>query len=150
MLNKKKLGAAIASLSAVAVIGAGSTFAFFTSQDKAANAFTLGNLDIDITEDSSSEKATVADDKKSITYADVLPGDVLDKEPVITSNGSADAWVRVDLALDSSDGLTAEQLAEIKDGLVAEMTATGNWAVKDGEDYIYYPKFPSFQPMLAL
>ena len=96
-MNKRKLGALIATIALIAAIAIGGTLAYFTDKDENTNVVKMGHVDITLTETSNSDKATVIDEK-GITFENVLPGDTLSKVPTIAvENGSADCYVRVQL-----------------------------------------------------
>ena len=135
---KKKLIAVTAAVCALAVLVIGSTFAFFTSKDSASNTFTMGDLKIKVTETQNPENGKTGEidpDGKSIKYTDALPGDTFSKEPVITNEGKATAWIRVKVEV-TSDQLDDEHIAGLEGSIVAEMENNG-W-VDGGDGYVYY------------
>ena len=85
---KKKIIAVclIVALAATAVIGG--TLAYFTDEDDATNTFTVGNVDITLTEPnwegSGSEDAP-----------EVYPGEPLAKDPTVTNDGANPCFVRI-------------------------------------------------------
>ncbi len=85
---KKKIIAVclIVALAATAVIGG--TLAYFTDKDDATNTFTVGNVDITLTEPnwegSGSEDAP-----------EVYPGEPLAKDPTVTNDGANPCFVRI-------------------------------------------------------
>lgn len=98
MNMKKKLvaGGLVAALAATAIGGA--TLAYFTDEEKAVNTFTVGTVDITLTEDKWVE-----------SDAKLIPGRVIDKNPTITLEaGSEDAYtfMKVQLSKDFVDLLT--------------------------------------------
>ena len=78
--NRKYLLAAIALMFVFAI---GATIAYLTDTDTATNTFTLGNVDITLTEPN-----WVANDAQGI-----VPGAVVAKDPKITNVGSSSAFV---------------------------------------------------------
>ena len=56
------------------------TLAFLTDRDSDANVFTMGNVEIDLTED-------------FVDGSELIPGKVITKKPVITNTGKTEAWV---------------------------------------------------------
>jgi len=152
-MKNKKLIAAVAAAALVAVIGVGATLAYFTDSDEAKNVLTLGAVDIELTEPNY---------KGDAEYENIVPGDVIVKDPIITlASTSEDAYVRVKLEIDikkqifSEDG--KEVLGEnelengledeaIKDlmngtddteGLSAQIQANG-WYFNEEEGYYYF------------
>lgn len=106
-LNKKKVFVVALAISLVAIISMG-TLAWFTDTDRADNNFFVtnsntGNPDkifsVDVTEN-------VADDGKpsqpvdaGYDFKDILPGDVLEKQPFVSNKGSYDQFVRVTVTI---------------------------------------------------
>lgn len=100
-MNKKKVAAMVVSLALVAVIGIGATLAYFTDQTGTkTNVVTMGKVDIDLTESTTDGTLTDA----GITYDKIMPGDELNKVPVVTVAGdSQDAYIRVKLDITSAN-----------------------------------------------
>ena len=82
--KKKILAVALAASMAVLAVG-GSSLAYFTDTDHADNTFTVGNVDIKLTE----PKWTQDD------HQDVYPGEPLAKDPTVTNIGDNPAVIRV-------------------------------------------------------
>ena len=82
--KKKILAVALAASMAVLAVG-GSSLAYFTDTDHADNTFTVGNVDIKLTEPNWTK-----DDHK-----DVYPGEPLAKDPTVTNIGDNPAVIRV-------------------------------------------------------
>lgn len=83
----------VAALAVVAI--AGTSLAYFTDKDAKTNTFTLGNVDIELTEKNWAAPAAAVPD---VEYA---------KDPVVTNIGENDAWIRVDVALSDATAFTA-------------------------------------------
>lgn len=106
-MTKKKILVVALVVSLVALISAG-TLAWFSDTDSATNNFYVTNSDqndpdaifsVDVTE-------FVADDgeqKQSVDtgydFEDILPGDVLTKQPFVTNTGSYDQFIRVTVTI---------------------------------------------------
>lgn len=92
---KKKILALclVAALAFIAVAGA--SLAYFTDKDAKTNTFTLGNVDIELNEESWEEPEAVA------------PGIEYDKDPVVENTGANDAWIRVDVTLSDAAAFKA-------------------------------------------
>lgn len=101
-MKKKNLLTAAASLALVAVIGVGATLAYFTDKtDVKNNVFTTGSVDITLTDNSESDKATEVEN--GIVYEEVMPGDLLDKNVYVTVDKmSAPSYVGVFVSVDAS------------------------------------------------
>ena len=87
-MNKKKILVLAVALSMVAILAIGSTIAYFTAEDNAENVFTVGNVEIDLTEPN--WEATGEDEA-----ADAYPGEALAKDPTVTNDGANPCFVRV-------------------------------------------------------
>lgn len=83
----------VAALAIVAI--AGTSFAYFTDKDTKTNAFTLGNIDIELNEENWVEPEAVT------------PGAEYAKDPVVKNIGKNDAWIRVDVTLSDAAAFTA-------------------------------------------
>lgn len=95
---KKKILAISLVVSLVAVAALGVTLAYFTDTDTVDNVFTMGNVDISLTEPS-------FDGGEDNTIDGVAPGDVIPKDPIITNDGDNDAWVFMKLTLSDAEAL---------------------------------------------
>lgn len=129
---KKKIFAIciIVALIATAVISG--TLAYFTDTDDATNVFTVGNVNIDLTEPNWLVNGEEADD--------VYPGEALPKDPTIENIGANPCFVRIKVTgLDclKNAGLSAQDVAyrtNYNVGVLGE-----NWA-DGGDGYFYYTK----------
>ncbi len=73
----------IAALALVGVVGAGATLAYLTDATNAVtNTFTVGKVDITLTEESND--GSWNEENNGFDYNNILPGDELDKKPVVT------------------------------------------------------------------
>lgn len=122
-MKKNKIALFALSLVAVAAVGVGSTLAYFTDSDEATNVFTMGDVDIELTE------PEWEGDK-----VDVVPGDVYAKDPTITvADDSQPCYVRADLEVEGLDGF--EGYAE---DLLDSLDINTGW-VEDDNGY-FWPK----------
>ena len=142
-MNKKKVFVTAVAVSLIAILSMG-TIAWFNANDEVTNKFYVADSDqdgkpdfsIDVTEDGDAE-----DD--GLEYKDILPGDKLDKEPVVTNTGDYDQYVRVNIIIDKdfADEVASEQgvnpkflkLEELFDGLDTSM-----WLGANGNAYNSY------------
>lgn len=133
MTEKKKAALLISSLALIAVIVVGGTLAYFTSQDTRENIVTLGKVEGTLTETGENERPDKTTGKD---YPNVMPGDVLEKDPTITLDSqSAPAYVRVQIDYNNPNNqpsLTDAQIAELEGAL----KLNAGWR-KSG-DYYYY------------
>ena len=84
-MNKKKT--IIAAVVLMLVLLVGGLIAYFTDTETTTNTFTIGNVDISLSEPTwTSTGAAKAES--------LMPGDVIEKDPTVTvETGSEDAWV---------------------------------------------------------
>lgn len=83
-LNRKWLLAIALVLSMTMAISG--TLAYLTDRDSEANVFTIGNVEIDLSEDFEQG-------------AELIPGVDITKKPIITNTGNNDAWVWATIAI---------------------------------------------------
>ena len=126
---KKKLLAMclVVALAATAVIGG--TLAYFTDNDAATNTFTVGNVDIELTEPN-------GDDHGETEAETVYPGEPLDKDPTVENIGNNPCFVRVSVS-------NLDQFGEKGD--IVYLTnwvegALGEGWVDGGDGYFYWSK----------
>ena len=91
---KKKL-TLITALALVVVMAVGGTLAFFTDVDNAKNTFTVGNLDIKVTEN--------GDDTDGLDFENAMPTDAFEKLAKVHNYSSEDAYVRVVVRVDNQE-----------------------------------------------
>ena len=87
-MNKRKILLLASVLMMMAVLAVGGTLAYFTDEDDKTNTFTVGNVDIELTEPK-------WDEDGSGDAPDVYPGEPLAKDPTITNIGVNPCFVRV-------------------------------------------------------
>ena len=83
--NKKKITTVVLLLAFLAIAVTGGTLAYFTDTDEATNTFTVGNVDIILSET----------DWDPAETQNVYPGEVLKKNPTVTNNGNNPCYVRI-------------------------------------------------------
>lgn len=129
----------VAVLSAAAAISG--TLAYFTDKEEKTNKFTVGNVNIELKEEHW--------DPNKATH--VYPGQVLEKDPVVTNIGSNDCYVRVEVTNLKQFGTegdivyistekNAEKTVDVKGKLGANWVFDADASYKNGEDsaYFYY------------
>lgn len=129
---KKKLVAILVCVAMLAVAAVSGTLAYFTDDDQKSNVFTVGNVDITLTEPK-------WDEVGSKEAEDVYPGEPLAKDPTVTNVGKNPCFVRI--KVENLEQFVAKygQNAMIKfrtayqDGKLGE-----NWVEYEG--YFYYTK----------
>ena len=126
-MKKKSLVVTMASVAAIAAIGVGSTFAYFTSQDEATNAFTLGDIEIELTEDNWDEDNGV----------NILPMQTIAKDPAVTNTGLNDAYIFLKVTVPQAEvQLEGQEAAEVQD-LFTLNNISDNWTLVSEENGVY-------------
>lgn len=123
---KKKILSIALVVAMVAILAAGS-FAYFTDNDSKDNVFTVGNVDITLTEDKWCANGEEAND--------VYPGEALPKNPVVHNVGANPCFVRVSVT--GLDCLGADNMITYETGYKTGVLGK-DW-VQYG-DYFYYIK----------
>lgn len=111
-MSKKKILTLLVTTSLLAVVGVGSTLAYFTDKTETlTNVVTMGNVDGVLVENEAERKDGKWNLKDNIVsnqveYKNIMPGDTVKKNPTICLKpGSADAWVRMTLDIEGEDWL---------------------------------------------
>lgn len=139
-MKKKSIITMVAALALVGAIGVGSTLAYFTDNDAATNVVTMGHVDIDLTE-KSGDKITDA----GLTFDQIVPGDVLSKEPIITvGSNSEDCYLRAKVEVEGLD-----------DTHVADLFKDNNIDIQNGwvlstDGYYYYQSVVKAEDEISL
>lgn len=142
-MKNKKIIIAIASVAMIAVVAIGGTLAYFTDSDKINDSMKLGKVDISITEKTNDESASVIKDTNGnvtgIVYSNIMPGDVISKEPVISiDSNSQKAYIRAKISINGVDGAYSEAdgLSDYLNQITYNNEACGWFLGQDG--YYYY------------
>lgn len=100
-MKKKIISLCLVLALALTAIG-GATLAYFTDKDQVNNTFSIGNIDIDLY-----EKTDEYGDKEfqnNLDYSNIMPGDVLSKEPYIRNESGVNAaYVRVFVQINNAE-----------------------------------------------
>ena len=126
---KKRILSIALVVAMVAILAAGS-FAYFTDNDKADNVFTVGNVDITLTEPNWDKEGGGKDDA-----AEVYAGEALAKDPTVTNDGANPCFVRVKVT--GLDCLGEDNMITYETGYKTGVLGEG-W-VQYG-DYFYWTK----------
>ena len=110
-MNKKKILTLLITTSLLAVVGVGSTLAYFTDKTETlTNVVTMGNVDGVLVENKAEKKDgkwNLKDNilsNQEVMYENIMPGDTVKKNPTVCLKpGSADAWVRMTLDIMNDD-----------------------------------------------
>ena len=134
---KKKIMAAALAICMMATLVVGISLAYFTDTDSKTNTFTVGNVDITLTEPS-----WLGDTSEDAVR--LIPGKTIAKDPTITvAQGSQTAYtfMKVELSADFleliTDWATAQQVTDPKAVIGAWFTsATSPKIMAMGSDYV--------------
>ncbi len=99
-MNKNKT--ILASIVLLSVLVVGGLVAFFTDTKSTTNTFTIGSVTITLTEPN-----WVANNAQN-----VMPGDVIPKDPTVTNTGNNDAFVFMKVVAPCTTGTGAKELFE--------------------------------------
>ena len=128
MTKKKIVSLCLAAVLVVMAI-AGATVAYFTDTDAKDNTFTVGNVDITLTEPNWESSG-------SVDAPDVYPGEPLAKDPTVTNSGKNPCFVRISVAnLDQFD--TKGDITYRTDYVAGKLGE--NWVLHT-DGYFYYTK----------
>lgn len=153
-MNKKKLLVMLSSIALLAVVGVGATLAYFTDSTNIVNNIVTGYVDISISENAidpeTGEMTTIWDydienddienDGYAMEFENVMPGDVLDKDPTISlRKASQSAYVRVKITLPTGeDEVYNSQMNELYKNIKDTMVGSGDWAYNQNQDMFYF------------
>ena len=125
-------------LALVLLVGAtiGGTIAWLTDvTDPVVNTFTVGNIDIELTEDDTTPDNT--DDANANSYK-MIPGHTIAKNPTVTVvDGSEDCWLFVKLEEAIAPQTTDNSFDKTFDDYITYSVAAG-WTALPGHDGVYY------------
>lgn len=141
-MKKKAIITTIAAVSLVAVVGIGSTLAYFTDSDTEENTVTFGFVDIELVE----ENFDTEDEEQDNRIYHIVPNTPIDKDPtIIAQAGSEDMYLRVRIdvggaltdmpILEDADGEARDYVAELLEGIDID---TEKWVYNEDDGYYYY------------
>lgn len=126
-MTKKKIVSLCLAAVLVVMAVAGATVAYFTDTDSKDNTFTVGNVDITLTEPSWNTNGQESDD--------VYPGEPLYKDPTVTNDGANPCFVRI--KVENLDQFGQKGDITYRTDYVTGKLGT-DWVLHDG--YFYYTK----------
>ena len=128
-MSKRKILALASAVCMVAILAIGGTLAYFTDKDDATNTFTVGNVDITLTEPN-------WEGSGSQDAPEVYPGEPLAKDPTVTNDGANPCFVRI--KVEGLDCLGNAGMITYRTDYVTDKLGD-NW-VKHTDGYFYYNK----------
>lgn len=100
---------------ALLLAAVGGTIAWLTDKDQVENVFSVGSVDIQLTENLKVENKNGADVSENkinkdsttgkTTFSGLMPGDSITKQPVVKNMGTNEAWVRVVVEVENKGNL---------------------------------------------
>lgn len=107
-MNKKAVMVGALAFAMSTVVAVGSSLAYFTDTDSAKNVFTVGDVDINLTEPlwNQSESHTI------------VPGAKINKDPTIKNIGTNDAYIRVKMTISKFSTLMEKFSAGVDNGVI--------------------------------
>lgn len=140
-MKKKALFTTVAAVALVAVVGIGSTLAYFTDNATKDNVVTFGHVEITLDEPEFNKNPQNED--KIHYIANVVPGQEITKDPTITvAKGSEDAYLRASIIIfdEKESFLRAEEGQKTKvEELIEKIAFKEDW-VLGTDGYYYYQK----------
>lgn len=128
-MSKRKILLLASALCLVAILAVGGTLAYFTDDEEKTNTFTVGNVDITLTEPN-------WDQSGSEDAPEVYPTEPLAKDPTVTNTGANPCFVRISVTgwdcLAPAGNITYR--TDYVDGKLGE-----NWVLHT-DGYFYYSK----------
>lgn len=130
-MKKKALITTTAAVALVAVVGIGSTLAYFTDQKDAQNTVTFGHVEISL------EEPDFSREHKDNLIDHVVPGQKIEKDPIITVDETSEiAYLRASIEIaDENEKLTDDQKAALEENI----TFSSHW-YKSTDGYYYYSR----------
>ena len=114
-MTKKKVISLVCAF-ALVLTAIGGTLAYLTDKDQAENVFSVGSVDISLTETNKINDAVVtAGTDGKYSFGNVIPGDTITKTPVIKNEGSETAYVRVFVTLSNTSNTFITDLSNAID-----------------------------------
>ncbi len=142
-MNKKKLTTLVCSLALVGVIGVGASLAYFSDQDAATNVFTMGNIDITLTETGTNADGSAVGfvpGEGMVFDKQIMPGDTVNKVPVVTvDSGSENAYLRAEITVGDvaeKEALDPTHKQDIMNNLEKQLNENGWYVGNDGYFYL--------------
>lgn len=126
-MTKRKILALALTLCMAAILIVGGTLAYFTDTERKDNVFTVGNVDITLTEPN-------WDANGSEDAPEAYPGEALAKDPTVTNTGANPCFVRIKVegweVLGANNKITYR--TDYKDDVLGD-----NWVLHT-DGYFYY------------
>lgn len=142
-MKKRLLSLALMTIF-VSLMALGSA-AYFTAEGRATNVIVTGEVDLTLTEESKTGEVIKDTEGNFIglRFEKVMPGQTLDKHPMVENTGSQPFWLRVKVTCSLKNQLQEDLplTIELEQQEIHMLTFNGrneNWVEKDG--WLYYTK----------
>ena len=142
-MKKRLLSLALMTIF-VSLMALGSA-AYFTAEGRATNVIVTGEVDLTLTEESKTGEVIKDTEGNFIglRFEKVMPGQTLDKHPMVENTGSQPFWLRVKVTCSLKNQLQEDlpRTIELEQQEIHMLTFNGrneNWVEKDG--WLYYTK----------
>ena len=128
MKRRLMLSGTIAAVLAILALG---TLAYFTVEGRATNVITTGTVALTLTEEG---EGTPLESGTGMVFANVMPGQVVSKQPIVTNAGTEEfyARVKVDIHIVPAPGGEALSADLVQPGINTETWLDG------GDGWYYY------------
>ena len=142
-MKKRMLSLALMTIF-ISLMALGSA-AYFTAEGRATNVIVTGEVDLTLTEESKTGEVIKDTEGNFIglRFEKVMPGQTLDKHPMVENTGSQPFWLRVKVTCSLKNQLQEDLplTIELEQQEIHMLTFNGrneNWVEKDG--WLYYTK----------
>ena len=129
---KSKTKNVVMALTLAALLLVGGVFAYLTDTDTQTNTFTMGNVEIDLTEPTWDEYPDNNGDGVPDPAEDIWAGKVIAKDPTITNTGDNDAYVYLMVSVPKQNIVTAQADGTPNEAAVTQLfnyTVNGGWTL---------------------
>ena len=129
---KSKTKNVVMALTLAALLLVGGVFAYLTDTDTQTNTFTMGNVEIDLTEPTWDEYPDEDNNGVPDPAEDIWAGKVIAKDPTITNTGDNDAYVYLMVSVPKQNIVTAQADGTPNEAAVTQLfnyTVNGGWTL---------------------
>ena len=129
---KSKTKNVVMALTLAALLLVGGVFAYLTDTDTQTNTFTMGNVEIDLTEPTWDEYPDNNGDGVPDPAEDIWAGKVIAKDPTITNTGDNDAYVYLMVSVPKQNIVTAQADGTPNEAAVIQLfnyTVNAGWTL---------------------
>ena len=128
MKTKQTMAKAVCTLATLALVSS-AAFSYFTDKEEKTNTFTIGSVDVVL-----EEPSWPGDDPTDESEKDLVPCEVVAKDPQITNTGKNDAYVYLEVTLPKATVVTANEDGtknEAQNQALFTYTINDGWTLMD-------------------